>query len=45
MNLEVLLGVDNEDYDLVATTFGTLLDFESKVVGVVSSRRGVVDLF
>ncbi|KAK0220507.1 carbohydrate esterase family 9 protein [Armillaria fumosa] len=44
-NLEVLLGVDNEDYDLVATTFGTLLDFESKVVGVVSSRRGVVDLF
>ncbi|PBK90230.1 carbohydrate esterase family 9 protein [Armillaria gallica] len=45
VNLEVLLGVDNEDYDLVATTFGTLLDFESKVVGVVSSRRGVVDLF
>ncbi|KAK0452688.1 carbohydrate esterase family 9 protein [Armillaria borealis] len=45
VNLEVLLGVDNEDYDLMATTFGTLLDFESKVVGIVSSRRGVVDLF
>ncbi|KAK0193022.1 carbohydrate esterase family 9 protein [Armillaria mellea] len=45
VNLEVLLGVNDEDYDLVATTFGTLLDFESKVVGIVSSRRGVVDLF
>ncbi|KAK0203390.1 hypothetical protein DFS33DRAFT_1383654 [Desarmillaria ectypa] len=44
-NLERLLGVDNEDHDLVATTFGTLLEFESKVVGVISSRRGVVDLF
>ncbi|KAK0458000.1 carbohydrate esterase family 9 protein [Desarmillaria tabescens] len=45
VNLETLLGVDNEDYDMVATTFGTLLEFESKVVGVISSRRGVVDLF
>ncbi|KAG7441138.1 carbohydrate esterase family 9 protein [Guyanagaster necrorhizus] len=46
VNLETLLGVDDdEDYDMVVTAFGTLLEFESKVVGVISSRRAVVDLF
>ncbi|KAF5371159.1 hypothetical protein D9758_004121 [Tetrapyrgos nigripes] len=48
MNIEKLLGTDTEDgtnTDWVATRGGSLLDFEAKVVGVVSSRRGVVDLF
>ncbi|KAK7470199.1 hypothetical protein VKT23_001637 [Stygiomarasmius scandens] len=48
-NLEKLLGVqeggEGENTDWVATRGGSLLDFEAKVVGVVSSRRGVVDLF
>ncbi|KIK64860.1 hypothetical protein GYMLUDRAFT_258822 [Collybiopsis luxurians FD-317 M1] len=46
-NLEKLLGLKSGTVasNLVATTGGTLLDFESKVVGVVSSRKGVVDLF
>ncbi|KAF5371160.1 hypothetical protein D9758_004120 [Tetrapyrgos nigripes] len=47
-NIEKLLGTDTEDgtnTDWVATRGGSLLDFEAKVVGVVSSRRGVVDLF
>ncbi|KAK7470198.1 hypothetical protein VKT23_001636 [Stygiomarasmius scandens] len=48
-NLERLLGVqpgeEGENTDWVATRGGSLLDLEAKVVGVVSSRRGVVDLF
>jgi len=52
-NLEKLLGVEEaEDVqgiqdvgDLVATSNGGILDFESKVVGVISPRRGIVDLF
>lgn len=46
-NLEKLLGLKSGTVtsDLVATTGGTVLDFESKVVGVVSAKRGVVDLF
>ncbi|KAK7470191.1 hypothetical protein VKT23_001629 [Stygiomarasmius scandens] len=47
--LERLLGVqeggEGENTDWVATRGGSLLDFEAKVVGIVSSRRGVVDLF
>lgn len=44
-NLEKLLGLKSVSSDLVATSGGTLLDFESKVVAVVSGNRGVVDLF
>ncbi|KLO16031.1 composite domain of metallo-dependent hydrolase [Schizopora paradoxa] len=53
-NLEKLLGVEEAGGvhgaqqiggDLVATSFGGILDFESKVVGVISPRRGLVDLF
>ncbi|KAI0828485.1 carbohydrate esterase family 9 protein [Trametes gibbosa] len=44
-NVETLLGVKTEsvDADLVATRGGDLLDF-SKVVAIISSRRGVVDV-
>jgi hypothetical protein len=31
--------------DLVATQGGDLFSFESKVVGIISPRRGYVDLF
>ncbi|THU91950.1 composite domain of metallo-dependent hydrolase [Dendrothele bispora CBS 962.96] len=46
-NLEKLLGTEGEgeNTDWVATRGGSLLDYEAKVAGVVSSRRGVVDLF
>ncbi|THU89863.1 hypothetical protein K435DRAFT_280938 [Dendrothele bispora CBS 962.96] len=46
-NLEKLLGAEGEgeNTDWVATRGGSLLEYEAKVVGVVSSRRGVVDLF
>lgn len=46
-NLEKLLGlqVDATSGDLVATKGGHLLEFESKVVGVLSAKKGVVDLF
>ncbi|KAH8116643.1 composite domain of metallo-dependent hydrolase [Phellopilus nigrolimitatus] len=46
-NLEKLLGleVDADLADLVATEAGDMFDFESKVVGVISPRRSVVDLF
>jgi hypothetical protein len=48
-NLEKLLGCDSGvalgSLDLVATQGGDLLSFESKVVGVISPRRGSVDLF
>ncbi|RPD56489.1 composite domain of metallo-dependent hydrolase [Lentinus tigrinus ALCF2SS1-7] len=45
VNLEKLLGIktDNLEGDLVATSGGDLLEF-SKVVGVISPRRGVVDI-
>lgn len=44
-NVEKLLGVKTDELqsDLVATRGGDLLDF-SKVVAVVSPRRGVVDI-
>lgn len=46
-NLEKLLGleIDTQLSDLVATEQGDLLDFEGKVVGIISPRKGVVDLF
>ncbi|GAW06441.1 carbohydrate esterase family 9 protein [Lentinula edodes] len=46
-NLEKLLGLASGTVSssLVATTGGTILDFESKVVAVASAKRGVVDLF
>ncbi|KAI0643970.1 composite domain of metallo-dependent hydrolase [Trametes meyenii] len=44
-NVEKLLGVEREsgEYELVATLGGDLLEY-SKVVGVLSPRRGMVDL-
>ncbi|KDQ57519.1 hypothetical protein JAAARDRAFT_156260 [Jaapia argillacea MUCL 33604] len=46
VNLEKLLGVSVPTYegDLVATWGGDLLEFESKVVGIVSPSKGIVDL-
>ena len=46
VNVEKLLGVDVADAesDLIATHGGDPLEFSSKVVGVISPRRGVVDL-
>ncbi|KAL5495679.1 hypothetical protein ACEPAI_1142 [Sanghuangporus weigelae] len=46
-NLEKLLGldIDPELSDLVVTEKGDLFDFEGKVVGVISPRKGTVDLF
>ncbi|KZP34599.1 composite domain of metallo-dependent hydrolase [Athelia psychrophila] len=44
VNLEKLLGISQPKPDVIATQGGSLLDFESKVVGVISARRGVVDL-
>lgn len=46
-NIEELLGIDIPAgaEDLVATAGGDLLGFEGKVVAVISSRRGKVDLF
>lgn len=46
-NLEKLLGLEleAEHADLVAVQGGDLFDFESKVVGILSPRRDVVDLF
>ncbi|KAF9227423.1 carbohydrate esterase family 9 protein [Gyrodon lividus] len=45
-NLDKLLGVKPEaslSGDLVATHGGSILDFNAKVVGVISSRRGSVE--
>ena len=46
VNLEKLLGVkpSGSSSDLVATRGGTVLDFEAKVIGIISPRRGLVDL-
>lgn len=43
-NLERLLGVQVPNKDLVAVKQGTLLDFEGKIVGLISPERGLVDL-
>ena len=46
-NLEKLLGLDgvNQLADLVVTEAGGPFDFGSKIVGVISPKKGVVDLF
>ena len=46
-NLEALLGLksDHAMAELVATESGDLLDFSGKVVGIISPRKGLVDLF
>ncbi|KAJ2931645.1 hypothetical protein H1R20_g5362, partial [Candolleomyces eurysporus] len=47
-DLEKLLGVrdiDEETADLVATEGGSIFDQSSKVVGVISPKRGFVDIF
>lgn len=46
-DLEKLLGVRNigEDADLVVYEGGGLFDLSSKVVGIISPQREVVDLF
>jgi hypothetical protein len=44
VNLEKLLGIKKPVTDLVAVKQRILLDFEGKVVGVISPQRGVVDL-
>ncbi|KDR75829.1 hypothetical protein GALMADRAFT_248549 [Galerina marginata CBS 339.88] len=43
VNLEHLLGVRAPNTDLVAVKQGTLLDFEGKVVGIISPRRATVE--
>ncbi|KAF5380447.1 hypothetical protein D9615_004475 [Tricholomella constricta] len=45
VNLEVLLGLNSEISDLVATKGGDLLGFEGKVISVISPNRGIVGLF
>ncbi|KAJ7600925.1 carbohydrate esterase family 9 protein [Mycena floridula] len=46
VNLENLLGIasENSATDLVVTKGGEMFDFSGKVIGVLSSRRGLVDL-
>ena len=46
VNVEALLGIQTSGLqgDLVVTRGGDLFGFSSKVVGVISPRRGVVDL-
>ncbi len=46
VNLEKLLGIKTHSVqgNLIATSGGDLLEFSSKVVGVISPRRGVVDI-
>ncbi|KAI0705003.1 hypothetical protein C8T65DRAFT_718924 [Cerioporus squamosus] len=47
VNVEKLLGLElaGEEQDLVATAGGDLLDYEGKVIAVISPRRGLVDVF
>lgn len=47
-NIEKLLGIHDEvalEGDLVITQGGGLLDFEGKVIGIISKRRGEVQIF
>ena len=47
-DLESLLGVrgiDEESADLVAFDGGSMFDLSSKVVGVISTGRGSLELF
>ncbi|KIY67487.1 composite domain of metallo-dependent hydrolase [Cylindrobasidium torrendii FP15055 ss-10] len=43
--LEELLGLTSPSSDLVVTQKGGLLDFESKVVAIISPTKGVVESF
>jgi hypothetical protein len=43
-NLDKLLGINSGD-DMVAYQGGDMLGMESKVIGVVSPGRSIVDLF
>ncbi|KAI0743926.1 hypothetical protein C8Q80DRAFT_1184079 [Daedaleopsis nitida] len=47
VNVEKLLGIelDPREHDIVATIGGDLLDYEGKVVAVISPRRRLVDIF
>ncbi|RPD74182.1 hypothetical protein L226DRAFT_535646 [Lentinus tigrinus ALCF2SS1-7] len=47
VNVEKLLGLElhDKERDLVATAGGDLLDYEGKVIAVISPRRGLVDVF
>ena len=46
INLEKLLGLHRDEFnsDLVAVRGGDFLDFNGKVVAIISPSRGVVDL-
>ncbi|KAI0779702.1 hypothetical protein C8Q74DRAFT_1447183 [Fomes fomentarius] len=46
-SVEKLLGLDlnTGEHDLVATAGGDLLDYEGKVIAVISPRRKLVDIF
>lgn len=46
VNLEKLLGIKPSGglSDMIATRGGTVLDSEAKVIGIISARRGLVDL-
>ena len=46
-NVEKLLGLDllPGEHDIVATMGGDLLDYDGKVIAVISPRRRVVDIF
>ncbi|TFK75380.1 carbohydrate esterase family 9 protein [Pluteus cervinus] len=43
VNLEQLLGVESQA-NYVATQGGSILDFQGKVVGIISQRKGAVEL-
>ena len=46
-NIEKLLGIKPQfvNQDLVVVSGGGPFSFESKAIGMISPRRGVVDLF
>ncbi|KAF8161153.1 carbohydrate esterase family 9 protein [Crassisporium funariophilum] len=44
VNLERLLGVQAPNTDLVVVKEGSMLDFEGKVIGMISPLRGTVEL-
>ena len=47
INLAKLLGLEYDRglHDLVATAGGDLIDYEGKVIAVISPRREIVDIF
>ncbi|KAG6845918.1 hypothetical protein H0H87_000724 [Tephrocybe sp. NHM501043] len=44
VNLEILLGLNTETGDLVATKRGDLLGFEGKVIAIISPSQGKVNI-